>query len=256
MKKTLLLNIGNTHVQKAIATKFTLTNHERIPTKEFINKVWHRKIDWFTEDTQTLVACVVPVAEVALRDCYEKQIHFLRHSMISNIHFSHVDAPAIGADRLANVVAALHYHPKPPVLILDAGTAITIEIIDKQNQFWSGAIMPGRYMARKSLADNTGLLHKAEMRNTIPKALATTTDEAIWAGVDLGTLGAVEKLIKTTFQEINVKHCPVIVVGGDAQYFVDNIQTIPQLQHGKPYFTLLGLAKLASNPQLWDSKNN
>ena len=135
MKKTILLNIGNTHVQKVLFDGESFLEYERIPTRDFTNQVRHRSLSYL--ELPIFIACVVPSAEIALRDCYQGNSKFLDYKNINGVNFSAVDAPAIGADRLANLSAALK-NLTPPLLIVDCGTAITIEIIDEEYNFWSG----------------------------------------------------------------------------------------------------------------------
>ncbi len=122
----------------------------------------------------------------------------------------------LGKDRIAAVVGANDLYPETNLLVIDAGTAITFDIINNKGQYLGGNISPGIEMRFKALHQFTGRLPKVPQQE-FNKLYGTTTEEAIRAGVQHGVVFEVDKAIDT-FKEFygNLK---VIITGGDADFF-------------------------------------
>lgn len=104
------------------------------------------------------------------------------------------DHPAqLGADRWAALIAARAMHAGPSVVVM-AGTATTIDVLDGNGRFCGGLILPGLSLMRAALARNTaGLPHAAGHYRRQP----TNTDDAIASGAIHATLGAIERMCAT-----------------------------------------------------------
>lgn len=127
----------------------------------------------------------------------------------------------LGKDRLAAVIGANNIYPDSNVLVIDMGTAITYDFINKSNQFLGGTISPGlemRFKALNHFTDKLPLLQKNETFNTIGK----TTSEAIISGVQNGIIFEIEGYIN----ELKSKHndLKIILTGGDAIFFDKNLK--------------------------------
>jgi type III pantothenate kinase len=246
MDPRLILNIGNTHTQIALCNGGNLSDLSSFPTSDLVA----------VGDSATLppqlapysrlvcaVACVVPAAAEALQQLFTPdKLRFVTAERIHGIDLSLVDATTVGADRLANAVAALELYP-PPVIILDCGTAITTEVVDAERRFRGGAILAGRRLQRRALSQGTGQLPAVAMATEEPSAIGCNTTGAILAGTDLGTLGAVQLILDRTRSEIGASECPVIALGGDADFFVRHL---PGIAAGPRDFTLRGIARIAA----------
>jgi len=242
MKEVILLSIGNTHTSLASAAGMRLGQVQRLPTAEFL-KAGTKCGELLAKPTvPVFVACVVPHAAACLREQWsDRRLTFLEAGMIREFDFSAVTAGTIGADRLANAVAALELR-NPPFLVLDCGTAITLVAVDAQRRFRGGAILPGRRLLRLALHEHTAQLPEVPLQDSMPAALGPDTHAAILAGVDLGVVGAVQFILDNARAELDAPDCLSIVTGGDASYF---LSAIPNLVAAPPDFTLRGLAKLA-----------
>lgn len=96
-----------------------------------------------------------------------------------------VDEPAtVGADRLVDAYAAARLHGAPAV-VLDFGTATTVDAVAADGGYLGGAIAPGLELGLEALATRTALLPRVEPRAPA-RAIATSTVEAIQAGAVLG----------------------------------------------------------------------
>jgi type III pantothenate kinase len=100
----------------------------------------------------------------------------------------------LGKDRLAGVVGAAAIYKRENVLVIDAGTCITFDFINKKNEYFGGSISPGIQMRFKALHTFTGKLPLVSLTNF--KGMAgTNTNESILAGVINGAAGETDTVI-------------------------------------------------------------
>lgn len=124
----------------------------------------------------------------------------------------------IGTDRIANALAASRLYDKRPVIVVDSGSATTFDIIDKDNNFIGGLIMPGLDMQLKSLAEDTSKLPeiKLDMMEQVQTYINTDTKKAILSGVVFGQAQAIQGLITRCEKELKTKAF-VVGAGGNAK---------------------------------------
>lgn len=122
----------------------------------------------------------------------------------------------LGKDRIAAAVGAFDLYPGSNVLIIDAGTAITYDIINEKNQYLGGNISPGLEMRFKALHQFTDKLPFVQQKE-FNKLYGNTTENAILAGVQNGIVFELDKTIDT-FKEF-YNNLQVIITGGNADFF-------------------------------------
>src|SRR5690606_158695 len=127
-----------------------------------------------------------------------------------------VDEPAaVGMDRLAAAVGANLLRPDDrAAVIVDAGTAITVDSVDRQGTFLGGFILPGPQLAAAALAANTDQLPEINVSGELPdEGLGKNTREAMRRGILWGLGGAVEHLVQRSERYLG---CPtsVFLAGG------------------------------------------
>lgn len=127
----------------------------------------------------------------------------------------------LGKDRLAGATGAASLYPGENILIIDAGTAITYDLVNNQNQYAGGNISPGLEMRYKALNHFTRKLPLLKFQE-FNGIFGQTTPEAIHTGVQLGLLLEVENVINT-FKE-NYKNLIVIITGGNTNFFVKKLK--------------------------------
>lgn len=133
-----------------------------------------------------------------------------------------VDYPdKVGIDRLLAARAAWEFEKKG-VIVVDAGTAVTVDYVDENGVFQGGAIMPGRKLWLKSLSLNTAQLPLIDLDSSAKTPVGKNTEEAILAGVSFGFFGAVNNLIKEQLK-ISGEKTRVVVSGGDYSFLKNNI---------------------------------
>ncbi len=127
----------------------------------------------------------------------------------------------LGLDRIAALVGASLLYPNAPKLIIDAGTAITIDLLNEENIFMGGNISPGLQTRFNALFQNTKKLPQLTPNKETP-FMGKCTNEAIWSGVQNGILLEIDGYINH-FININEK-TTTILTGGDADFFASNLK--------------------------------
>lgn len=145
-----------------------------------------------------------------------------------------------GVDRLLNAAAAFDAL-KQACVIVDAGTAITVDFVDGQGTFHGGAIAPGASMQLKALHEHTAALPDIAFRAPENEAFGRSTAQAMYHGVFHGIRGMVQRLVEH-YAEAYGAFPMVVATGGDAQtLFADE----PLVDRIVPDLTLMGIAVTA-----------
>jgi len=139
----------------------------------------------------------------------------------------------LGADRWAALIGARALHAGACVVVV-AGTATTIDVLDAQGRFRGGLILPGVSLMQQSLAGNTAGLPRARGRY---RPLATNTDDAIVSGALHATLGAIARVRGALDGET-----PCLLSGGAA---VELVSHLPRPHRVIENLVLEGLARHA-----------
>jgi len=120
----------------------------------------------------------------------------------------------VGIDRLLNAVAARgRVQRAAPLVLIDAGTAVTVDWVDETGAFRGGAILPGVHLMSRALHDYTALLPEVEVK-VVPSLPATTTALAIQAGVFWAVAGGVKSLVRLIGGEQGTQRDRVIFLTG------------------------------------------
>jgi type III pantothenate kinase len=122
----------------------------------------------------------------------------------------------LGNDRIAAAVGANYLYPDTNLLLIDAGTAVTYDFVNENNQYMGGKISPGLEMRFRALHQFTGKLPLIQ-KGDINKLYGITTEESIRAGVENGLIYETDKTIDS-FKEF-YRNLKVIITGGDAIFF-------------------------------------
>jgi type III pantothenate kinase len=144
------------------------------------------------------------------------------------------DPKEVGPDRIADAVGAYDLYGGPTIVV-DFGTANTIEAISAQGEYMGGAIFPGIEISLDALFGRASLLRRVELvepRHVIGK----TTMESIQSGVVYGFAAQVDGLVHRFQKELG--ECTVVATGGLAELIKPVSETIEYLE---PWLTLHGL---------------
>jgi type III pantothenate kinase len=127
----------------------------------------------------------------------------------------------LGDDRLAAAVGANSIYPDENILVIDIGSAITIDYVNNKNEFLGGNISPGMMMRFRALNEFTANLPMEYPRENID-LLGSDTSGAIISGVENGIIFELEGYIHELTG--HVKNLKVIMTGGDADFFAVKIK--------------------------------
>lgn len=130
----------------------------------------------------------------------------------------HVDVPSqVGSDRIVIAVAALAEY-KAPLLLLDLGTATTIEAVEPDNVYMGGVIIPGVRVSLDALTSRAAQLPGISLDQ--PKqVIGKNTVDCMRSGMMYGTAAMIDGLVERMEEELG-HHCTLIATGGLAQFII------------------------------------
>ncbi len=127
-----------------------------------------------------------------------------------------------GADLVVADVAALREH-KPPLIIIDMGTATTISVLDENGAHIGGCIIPGVQISLAALTDKTALLPGVQLDQP-KRAIGRNTIDAMRSGIMLGTACMLDGMVERMEAELG-KKATVVATGGIAKFIVPLCKT-------------------------------
>ena len=147
----------------------------------------------------------------------------------------------VGIDRLVDAVAVNRLRqPNSPAVIVDVGSAITVDLVSADGAFLGGSILPGLAMSARAMHEFTDLLPLIETTDLHdpPPALGTCTEEAMRSGLFWGSVGAIRQLIEELGRRAGKE--PQVFLTGGAGVAVASLLG-PGARH-VPHLTLAGIA--------------
>lgn len=209
----LVIDIGNTNTVIGIYDKKNLKARFRVATElkstsdQLVATLFNMFMihDIRIEDIEdTIISCVVPDVlynwESANRKLFDKDAKAVDYDTYTGITIDYENPGEVGADRIVDAVAAYELYGGPSVVV-DMGTAITLDVITSDGRYLGGSIAPGIRIAQDGLFGKTAKLPKIELKQPTT-AITESTSEAINAGIVIGYIGMIDKLIETIEDEI------------------------------------------------------
>ncbi len=169
------------------------------------------------------ICSVVPQMDYSLRAAcvkyFSAEPFFLQVGVKTGLNIKYRHPIEVGADRIANAIAAVSSYPNQNIIIMDFGTATTFCVITAQKEYLGGAILPGVRLAVDALSKNTAKLPAVDIIKT-DNAVGRSTVESIQSGVYYGALGACRELIQRINNEsFSDNKALVLATGGFASLF-------------------------------------
>lgn len=254
MTLDLVLDIGNSRIKGGIFEGKNLVETFVFNTAA-LNKEELMRILQGKPIKDVLIASVNTKAEEGIKGyLQDQQINhrFLDHSSLKLV--LDVDEPeALGHDRIANAYGALARFPLNDCIVVDLGTAITLDFIVKEGRYLGGMIYAGAGLCAKVLADYTDKLPLVSLKKP-DSALAKTTVTHLQAGIYYGQLGAIERMIaELRLSAVSPSSVKIIATGGttqidEANICFDKVALIEDLKdlvdYIDPHLTLIGLREV------------
>lgn len=189
------------------------------------------------------VASVVPdcndMLATACQQYLDREPLFLRSGVRTGLKIRTRNPSEVGADRIANAVAAVELVPKADRIVIDMGTATTFCAIDRDDNYLGGVIASGLALSMRALAQNTAKLPYVDL--ACPAAcLGRSTVESIQSGLYFGHLGLIREVVHRLTGEVFAGREPVVIAtGGHARFFRED----PLISHYVPDLVLRGLCR-------------
>lgn len=239
----LLFDIGNTHTHLGLSTGQRVLRHLNIKTSSWTDGHGQKLVARFVRRQKVegaMVCSVVPHAtpkvERAVRRTWGVGCLKLTSKTVRGVGINYPRPETIGPDRLANAIAARHRFGAP-VVVIDFGTAVTFDVVDRKGDYVGGIIAPGLAAMTDYLHEKTALLPRIRIRN-VRGAIGKSTEKAMLIGAVKGYRGLIRELIGELKTELKAKRLPVIATGGYANLISSGIESITSIE---PLLTLDGL---------------
>ena len=191
-----------------------------------------------------IVSSVVPALTRSYRNLasgnFGVPFYVVNADMRTGLDNRYDDPEAVGADRIVNAVAA-GKHYGFPAIIVDIGTATTVEAVDGEGCYLGGAILTGLYVSLEALVERTAKLPSVDLEEEPPRVIATNTPDSIRSGFIYGYAGAIDALIRRSLDELGEQNANVVATGGPASVIVPYCREIHEFD---PDLTLKGLLAL------------
>ncbi|GAB6932079.1 type III pantothenate kinase [Calditerricola satsumensis] len=247
----LVMDVGNTNIVIGVYEGRKLRHHWRVHTDRdktedeygmLIRALFDHAGLSFSDIEAVVIGSVVPPLMSALERMARKYIG--REAMVvgpgikTGVNIKTENPKEVGADRIINVVAALHLY-KPPLIIVDFGTATTFDVIDARGDMIGTAIAPGLVIAAEALFQKAAKLPRIEIARP-PHVVGRNTVTAMQSGVYFGYVALVDGLVARIRRELKAP-ATVVATGGLAELVAAESETIDIVN---PFLTLQGLQLL------------
>jgi type III pantothenate kinase len=238
----LVIDISNSWTKLGLVRSSRLQPAERLATAGLTAGEF-AALDKKYQPALVVIASVVPKALALARKVWRgKKMLVVGHQIPLPIKLKYPNPRSIGADRIANAVAAARLYPLPAIAV-DSGTAVTFDIISKHKEYLGGVIAPGLSAMTDYLHEKTALLPKITLGEP-RRAIGKSTAEAMRAGAIIGYRGLIKGVTAAVRAELNSKKITIIATGGHASLIAKGA---PFIRHVNPLLTLQGLQFIAEH---------
>lgn len=243
----LLLDIGNTHTHLGLGDEKRVRRQRQIETIGWKTTAAVRAVKRFVGRHQldaVALCSVVPKAtrraKSQLRALTGQEVIELTPRTLRGVGIDYPKPATIGPDRLANAVA-VRYHFGAPAVVVDFGTAVTFDVVDRAGNYVGGIIAPGLAVMTDYLHEKTALLPRVTIRDT-RAVIGRNTRDAMLIGAVQGYRGLIRALLAALRKELNSPCLPVVATGGYAKLMAQNM---PEITAVDPKLTLEGVRLVA-----------
>ena len=219
MNPAVVVDVGNSRIKWGRCAENRVAEMASLPHDE--ESAWQRQLDaWQIAPGSTwAVSGVQPQVRTKLVEWLERLgakvivLESFHQLLIPVIAVEHPEQ--VGLDRLLNAVAVNSVRaPDNAAIIIDAGTAVTVDYVDAAGVFWGGAILPGLRLMAKALHDYTALLPFVEVADWVEPP-GRNTEKALQSGIFRAVLGGIDRLVLELMAYAGGP-CEVYMAGGDA----------------------------------------
>ena len=248
MEMLLAIDIGNTNIVLGLYHGKRLITHWRLATQaertaDEYGVIISQLIDYSGHRCQQIsaiaVSCVVPPMLTTMQELADKffQVEplIVGPGVKTGMPILYENPKDVGADRIVNGIAAYEKF-QDTCIIVDFGTATTIDLISKKGEYLGGAIAPGLSISLEALVQRASKLPHIEIVK--PKeVIGRNTIHSIQAGIFYGYVGLVDGIVRRIQSEFRV-NAKVVATGGLAPLVASECSSIAAVDE---FLTLDGL---------------
>jgi type III pantothenate kinase len=230
MKVDMVVDVGNTSIKWGKCSASGVEHVATLPPND--ESIWLEYWEWLklTNDVYWAIGGVNPVTRDHLAKWLAGRtagVKVLDSYLQLPLDVRVSEPTKVGIDRLFDAVAAnSRVQREESKIIVDAGTAVTVDWVDAKGVFRGGAILPGFNLMCKALHDHTALLPKIEVSSTNPILPGFSTEGAMAAGVFWAVAGGIKALIRNLEPRMKEsRDRSVFLTGGDAALLLPVMDT-------------------------------
>jgi type III pantothenate kinase len=238
-----LFDVGNTHTHIGLANSSRVLRHANVCTADWSNGQAEKAAAKFFRGVSlrgaaycSVVPGVTPLVSFFAREKLGADPLALTARTVSGIGIDYPKPETIGPDRLANAMAARRRFGAP-VVVVDFGTAVTFDIVDRRGNYIGGIIAPGLEVMTDYLHEKTALLPRIKIRD-VRALVGKNTGQAMLIGAVHGYRGLIRELVAQIKRALNCRALPVVATGGCARLIAAKL---PEITAVAPLLTLEGL---------------
>ncbi|WAC01421.1 type III pantothenate kinase [Lacinutrix neustonica] len=210
----LIIDVGNSFTKLAVFEQSSMFLKVRVETEDCVKEI--KKLQHIYEDFELAIVSSVGKLDEKAANFLKKvfRLQILTHETKLPFKSLYATPKTLGIDRIALVCASVDQFPDRNVLIIDAGTCITFDFINANNEYLGGAISPGirmRYKAMHNQTANLPLLLTEIPNHIIGNSTANAMHSGVWHGVINEIDGNIERYLE------KYSDLTVILTGGDTK---------------------------------------
>ncbi len=215
------IDVGNTRTKVAVYENGTL-QHLIITNEEKLIKKISKQIQGVENRVDIILSSVGNLSSEVLAELDKLgKLIIVNHETLIPFKNLYGTPTSLGIDRIVLAAGATLKHPNQSRLVIDAGTCITYDFINNQDQYHGGAISPGIGLRYKSLNDYTANLPLEKISELHP-FIGNSTSGSIQSGVLNGVIAEIEAFIDHF--EHQDENLTVILTGGNSEFLVNRLK--------------------------------
>lgn len=217
----LAIDVGNTQIKSAVFEQDTLLQKEILSYSDWKNTL-KNVLKKFPKIENMVVASVGKLRKEDFLDLSSLvKIHFITNESKFPFQNRYSTPNTLGIDRMVLAAGAVLQFPNVNRLVIDAGTCITYDFIDSNNNYLGGAISPGIRLRYESLHNYTAKLPLLTRENP-ENLIGDSTHESIHSGVINGVTMEIDGFINLNLNKND--NFIIILTGGDSDFLAKRLK--------------------------------
>ena len=247
---SIAIDVGNTNAvlgkikdSKIVDQLRIKTESLKIPLTDITDETRNKLLNLVNNESRNiLLSGVVPQAMLNLKLLIEEMYNDKNIILVTTDHLLRLikvelkNPYEVGDDRIINAIASLDKY-KPPLIIIDFGTATTFDVINNNGAYSGGLICPGINLSLNSLSQGTALLPLIEFKRS-EDIIGKSTIGAMESGSYWGYVSLIEGIVERLKNENECSSAKVVATGGYSILFKEDVNCIDYFEQN---LTLEGL---------------